>query len=89
MIAHKMNVVATTYCIRGTMANGKQTHAGAAATDPQVISPGTIFTYKGRRYRAEDTGDYIKGHRVDLWDSSCKRAIQFGVHHIRIRILPN
>lgn len=87
MIHHTITLVATAYCLRGTMANGRYTHHGAAATDPSVLPTGTRFVYRGRVYTAEDTGGDVQGNRVDIWMESCRDAINYGNHIIHVRIL--
>ena len=37
-------------------------------------------------YKAEDTGEKIKGARIDLWMPSCKSAIQWGMRPVNIAL---
>jgi 3D (Asp-Asp-Asp) domain-containing protein len=81
-------VLATAYCLTGTMATGGTTHHGAIAVDPRVIPLGTRLLVPGYgRGRALDTGSAIRGFHIDLWMSSCFAARMWGARHIRIRVL--
>lgn len=76
----------TAYCVRGTMASGKQTYRGAVAT----ISRSYAF---GTRVRIGDLGVFVVEDRIghssqwDIWFSSCAEARQFGRRQLSVRIV--
>lgn len=63
------------------------------AVDPDVIPLGTKvninfpapFDYMDGSYIAEDTGNSIKGKRVDIYFDSIKVALNFGHRNIKIK----
>jgi 3D (Asp-Asp-Asp) domain-containing protein len=66
-------------------ASGTEPHRGTVAVDPRVFPFGTRFsipTYGDGR--AEDTGDLIKGNRLDLAFTSCKAALTFGARRLLV-----
>lgn len=78
-------IAASAYCLRGTMANGRQVHDGAVASN--VLPMGSKWRVlggplDGRVLTVEDTG----GPRVtlDVWMASCHQAIVFGRPSLRI-----
>jgi 3D (Asp-Asp-Asp) domain-containing protein len=83
---------ATSYCLQGKTASGKQVSKRTAAHNflfspfrdvkirivgPQP-GPGGI-----RRYIIRDTGPALADGHFDLWSSSCSRSIQFGRRMIK------
>jgi 3D (Asp-Asp-Asp) domain-containing protein len=83
-----MEVQATAYNDRGTMAGGKYVYSGAIAVDPRLIPMGSEVKIAGfsGTFRAEDTGRLIKGHIIDIWMASHSRAIQWGRRTVKIWI---
>lgn len=74
--SYRMTVLRTAYCLKGIMANGHRVHPGAIATDPNVIPMGTHIFVPGYGHgRAEDTGSAVKGRHIDVWVSSCRKAM--------------
>lgn len=69
-------VSSTAYCDSGTMANGNQTHPGAAAMNG--IRFGTKFrdVHTGEVFTVEDRIGH--GSQFDIWMSSCAAAIRHG-----------
>jgi 3D (Asp-Asp-Asp) domain-containing protein len=59
----------TYYTDSGVARYGCPTLPGMAATDPEVIPPGTFFRIEGwpRLYYACDTGGLVQGWHVDVW----------------------
>lgn len=83
-------VLATAYCLSGTTATGTHVAPGTVAVDPRIIPLGSRLRIPGYGPgRALDTGSAIVGHRVDLWFSSCRRARQWGIRHLRIHVKEN
>lgn len=53
------------------------------ATDPEIIPTGTILHDKdGNEYEAVDTGNYIKGNRIDIFTGNHQEALQLGRQEI-------
>ena len=75
-----------------TMANGKEVWEGAIAADPKVLPIGTKVEIKGLLdgldgiYIVEDTGEAIKGLRIDVFRESKFEALQINCP-VWIRIL--
>jgi 3D (Asp-Asp-Asp) domain-containing protein len=60
----------------------------AVAVDPEVIPINSWIWIDGLGWRkAEDTGNAIKGKKIDLCVSTKEEAMEFGVRKIRIKIL--
>ena len=64
----------------GITASGKKAHRGTAAADTAHYPFGTVLYVPGYGYATvEDRGGAIKGpHRLDLWFSSRREALQWG-----------
>lgn len=81
-----LKIRVTEYCLRGTMANGRRVHLGAAAIDNSLFRFGTRFTIPAMRrtnlqrtsFRGEDTGGAIIGYHIDVWNPVCYEALQWG-----------
>ena len=72
---------ATCYDLRGRTASGSLAGPGQVAVDPHVIPLGTsIYVVGVGTLLATDTGEAIKGYRLDIWQSS--GCIQFGVKRV-------
>lgn len=76
------SVSSTAYCLRGTMANGQQVHAGAVAMN------GVPF---GSRWRVVETGAvYVVADRIghssefDVWMASCADARRYGRRQVTV-----
>ncbi len=73
-------------------AAGTVPHEGIVAADPDVIPLGSRIRimnagpYNGI-YTATDTGDKIKGQRIDIYLSSAAEAKQFGRKMVMVQIL--
>src|ERR1700720_4371824 len=73
---------ATAYCRKGRTESGLQSHTGMLAADPRVLPIGSVVRivdgpYAGV-YTVADTGGGVKGRRIDIFVSSCARAVRFG-----------
>lgn len=67
---------------------GNQVRKGLVAVDQNVIPLGTRLYIEGYGYAiADDTGGYIKGHRIDLAYESRREALQFGRRMVSVYIL--
>jgi 3D (Asp-Asp-Asp) domain-containing protein len=74
----------TMYCLKGTTRRGRAVRAGIVAADPKFFPLARyVDLYVGRRYLGQflvdDTGEQIKGSRIDIWTPSCADARRFGV----------
>lgn len=94
-VTHINYALVTAYCLRGGMASGNYVYDGAVAVDPNYYRlsrkyhhDGTIIRIGKRKYIAEDTGGAIVGPgRFDIWMSSCRDAINFGVQRLPYQII--
>lgn len=76
----------------GTTATGmdvkNNSSAKVIAVDPKVIPLGSKVYVEGYGYAvAGDTGGAIKGNRIDVLVSSNDKAMQWGVRHIKVKIV--
>lgn len=72
----------------GPTASGVMPQAGRTiAVDPRVIPLGSKVIIDGHTYIAEDTGSAIKGNKIDLYCSSHKEAISFGVQYKNVSVI--
>ncbi|HEY4132995.1 MAG TPA: 3D domain-containing protein [Gemmatimonadaceae bacterium] len=74
----------TMYCLQGTTRRGRYVRPGIIAADPKFFPLARyVELYLGRRYLGrflvDDTGDRIKGPRIDVWTPNCREARRFGV----------
>ena len=88
-----LSLTATAYCHDGTTKSGAHTRSGIAAADPRVLPVGSVVRILGPAkryagiYTVMDTGEAVKGRRIDLFIADCGRAEQFGRRTVRVRIL--
>ena len=91
--AKKLKFTARAYAIDGTTASGEETQAGRTiAADPEVLPLGTRIRVSGAgRYSGEyvvtDTGQLVKGRRLDIYMTSHREAKRFGVRPVTVQIL--
>jgi 3D (Asp-Asp-Asp) domain-containing protein len=74
----------TCYALNGRTADGDQTSWSSAAVDPAVIPLGTWLSIPGipnPSRKADDTGGGVRGHHIDIWESSTSACEQFGVQY--------
>lgn len=76
-------VVLTAYCLSGTTRRGRYVRPGIVAADPRFFPLARyVELYVGRRYLGrflvDDTGDSIRGPRLDVWVPTCREARLFG-----------
>ncbi len=67
----------------GRMPRAKHT----IAVDPRLIRLGTKVQIGDIIYTAEDTGGAIKGHRIDVYYSSHRKASRHGVKHQIVKVI--
>ncbi|MBQ9298522.1 MAG: 3D domain-containing protein [Clostridia bacterium] len=86
----------TAYCLckqccgktDGITASGTKAKPGrTVAVDPRVIPLGSKVLIGGKTYIAEDTGNHIKGNRIDVLLSTHEQAIRHGVQNKPVVIL--
>jgi 3D (Asp-Asp-Asp) domain-containing protein len=81
---------ATSYCLHGTMANGKYVHKRAVANN--FLFPGTRIRLVGRsfyglrKFVVSDTGPALRDGHFDIWADSCSKSIAWGSRSIRYKI---
>ncbi|MDU4959643.1 MAG: 3D domain-containing protein [Sporomusaceae bacterium] len=67
---------------------GNRLRKGLVAVDPRVIPLGARLYIEGYGYAvADDTGGYIKGHRIDLAYENRQEALRFGRRTVPVYIL--
>lgn len=82
----------TMYCLQGTTRRGRRVRPGIAAADPRFFPLAqSIELYVGREYLGhlliDDTGDAVKGARIDVWTADCAKARRFGLRRgIAVRV---
>jgi 3D (Asp-Asp-Asp) domain-containing protein len=70
----------TCYVLRGTTKSGLPASAAVVAVDPKVIRLGSRVYVDGFGSRiAADTGRLVKGRHIDVWMSSYRKCVEFGV----------
>lgn len=79
----------TAYCLRGRMADGTRTRPGSVAMNRHPL--GTRIQLRGARFegrRVFVVRDRIGyGSELDLWVSSCSRALAWGRRQVAYRII--
>jgi 3D (Asp-Asp-Asp) domain-containing protein len=80
---------ATAYSARGGITkSGTRFREGIIAVDPKIIPLGTRVYVEGYGEAiADDTGGKIKGHRIDVAFNTHRKAINWGVKYVKVRIL--
>lgn len=86
-------VAITMYCLQGTTRRGRAVRPGIVAADPRLFPLAqSIELYEGRKYLGrfliDDTGDRIRGARIDVWTENCREARRFGIQRgtaVRVR----
>lgn len=72
----------------GMTASGVPAVPGVVAVDPEVIQLGSVVIIDGTEYLAADTGDSIKGNRIDICTASHQDALDFGVQEKGVWVAP-
>ena len=82
---------ATAYCLQGRTASGEQVQPGFIAADPRVLPLGTVVHIRAGKYTGtytvKDTGERIKGRRVDVYVPSYREAKAFGRRPVKIKVI--
>lgn len=66
-------------------ASGTEAEAGRTiAADWDVLPEGTVVVIKGHPYTVEDTGNAIKGNRIDIFMSDHQEALVHGVQQVEV-----
>ncbi|MEW6730779.1 MAG: 3D domain-containing protein [Acidobacteriota bacterium] len=86
-----MRMEATAYCINNVTASGVRSKYGILAADPRFLPIGSIVRlyadeYTGL-YTVLDTGEKIKGRKIDIYLSNYQEACRFGRRKVRLEIL--
>jgi len=87
--AKTMRLSATAYCLSGKTTSGERPRAGTVAADPRVLPIGTVLRIHPHRglYTVLDTGSGLKGHKLDIYMPSCRKARAFGRRTVRVEIV--
>src|SRR5262249_15645133 len=87
----RLRVVATAYCHAGRTASEAPTDSRVAAADPAVLPLGSLIRIDNSPYAGVytllGTGAAVKGHTVDIFVPSCRKARQLGRRIVWIRVL--
>jgi len=75
----------TNYVLTDAMANGKQTHSGAAACS-RAIPLETKIEIDGRPYTCEDRLSKQYDDRFDLWTPKYEDAINWGIQEKLVKV---
>jgi len=92
-VARRLEMRATSYCLRGNMRTGVRTRDGMMATDPSVIPLGSVARVShpdGRLiglFVAMDTGGAIRGNKIDLYLDSCREALAWGIRPVVVEVI--
>jgi 3D (Asp-Asp-Asp) domain-containing protein len=83
---------ATAYSRKGKTATGTRPRRGVVAADPRVIPPGSVVDVKGAgrysgKYKVDDTGGGVKGHKIDIYVPNQKNARQFGRKKVEVKVV--
>jgi len=86
----QMTARVSAYCDPGTMRTGIWTYEGAVASDPAVVPLYSSLTIDGLpgTYTVLDTGGAVWGNRIDVFMTSCSRALEWGVREMEVRWWP-
>lgn len=57
------------------------------ATDPNIIPTGTIVMIDEKEYKAMDTGEAIKGNKVDIYVDNHQEAVSRGKFKREVRVI--
>jgi 3D (Asp-Asp-Asp) domain-containing protein len=91
-VSEQTAFTATAYCHDGKTASGAHTNRGVVAADPGVLPLGSEIRVSGLKrgngvYRVLDTGDRVRGRRIDVFMESCAEAKRFGKQQIRVSVI--
>lgn len=69
-------------------ASGTTPEAGRTiAVDKDVIALGSEVVIDGKTYTAEDTGSKVDGNTIDVYHTSHKKALDFGVQYADVYLM--
>jgi 3D (Asp-Asp-Asp) domain-containing protein len=81
---------ATAYCRQGRTESGLRSHTGMLAADPRVLPIGSVVRIDGPTagvYTVMDTGNRVKGRRIDIFIPNCMNARRFGRRTVRVNLV--
>jgi 3D (Asp-Asp-Asp) domain-containing protein len=87
LVARVITVIATSYCLHGTMADGTYTRSGSAANNflPLGTKITTSLPFMGiRHWVVRDRIGW--GTQLDLWAPTCRNSFIFGRRRIQITL---
>lgn len=84
--------VARAYALKGRTADGTHAKVGVVAADPRVLPLGTrIRVSQAGRYSGDyivrDTGQHVKGKRLDVYVPTYTAARRFGVRRVLVTVI--
>jgi 3D (Asp-Asp-Asp) domain-containing protein len=86
-------VALTAYCLKGLTRRDRYVRQGIIAADPRMFPLARYLeVYVGRKYFGrfliDDTGEKIKGNRLDIWTPTCAEARDFGMQRGTAVLVP-
>ena len=85
------NYVATAYSLRGRTASGRLVAKGLIAADPRHLPLGSRVRLEAGAYSGEylvaDTGNLVRGRRIDIWTPTSREAMRFGRRTVKLTVL--
>lgn len=72
---------------KGLTKMGTLVRPGVISVDPRIIPLGSKVLINGQVYFAEDTGNMIKGHIIDMAVDTHKHALDLGIYRADVYVL--
>src|SRR5215510_9914637 len=89
--APPISYVATAYSLRGRTASGRPVTKGLIAADPRHLPLGSRVRLEAGLYSGEylvaDTGNLVRGRRIDIWTPTSREAMRFGRRTVKLTVL--
>lgn len=83
--------IATAYSLRGRTSSGQHAGPGIIAADPKVLPLGSRVRLDAGMYSGEylvaDTGNKMRGRKIDIWIPSPREALKFGRRNVKLTVL--
>lgn len=84
-------VEATAYCLNNVTASGVRSKYGILAADPKILPIGSVVKLNAGEYTGLytvlDTGEKIRGRKIDIYLADQNEAIKFGRRKVKLEVL--
>lgn len=84
-------VEATAYCLNNITASGVRSKYGILAADPNILPIGSVVKLNAGEYTGLytvlDTGEKIKGRKIDIYLADQSEAVKFGRRRVKLEVL--